>query len=259
MHMCRQANMGFDDIVIADSHHNVSSTRNQHLVDSEEVMLLPVVGDALALAGAAAYSLYIFRIGELVAKDLPGDLLQAWKSAVLTVMFGLWGAYDYARWAVNDFSDETHPWAGWQHVMSWLLLFISAIFPGFCADLAQTKGQEVISAAESQILLASEPLFAALFGFLLLDEQLGAAEYLGGAFVIGGGLVVSGIFGCCEEPEQPDSASALLVGGLASQSNRMPSVDLIQFVNQKGAMFEDEVSPGKIAFPNPLDETNEKE
>ena len=113
--------------------------------------------------------------------------------------------------------------------------------------------------AESQILLASEPLFAALFGFLLLDEQLGAAEYLGGAFVIGGGLVVSGIFGCCEEPEQPDSASALLVGGLASQSNRMPSVDLIQFVNQKGAMFEDEVSPGKIAFPNPLDETNEKE
>lgn len=261
-----QATMGFDDILVVNPQHNVSSTRSQHLVDSEEVLLLAVVGDALGLAGAAAYSLYIFRIGVLVGKGLPGNLRQAWKNAFLTVMFVLWGSGDYIWWAMNDLSDEMHPWRGWTHLMSWLLIAISAFLPGFCADLAQTKGQEVISAAESQVFLSGEPLWAAMFGFLLLGENLGPAEYLGGVLIIAGALVVTGIFGCQEEHAQNES-EAMLTGsppvsppaftGLASQSNQVPSADLMQINEEAVPSFEDKQSartfiPGAVVFGNPL-------
>ena len=253
-------------------------------MDKEEVDLLPVVGDALALAGAAAYSLYVFRIGELIGKKLPGHLLQAWKSAFLTILFGAWGAAEYILWIASDYSEELHPWAGWQHTMSWVLLAISAILPGFCADLAQTKGQEAISATESQVLLATEPLWAAFFGVVLLNETHGPAEYLGGLLVVSGTLVVTGIF-TPKSNKELSKTSPTTSGSipLASLSTRIPTEDLEQLAkdHQDADMFESVqdaedsrsfdsevklnskgssriLGKGAIGFSNPLSESSNR-
>ena len=58
---------------------------------------------------------------------------------------------------------------------------------GCVADLTQAKGQETVSASESSVILAGEPLFAALFSAICLGEFLGPMGYLGGALIVMGG------------------------------------------------------------------------
>ena len=65
---------------------------------------------------------------------------------------------------------------------------------GCVADLTQAKGQETVSASESSVILAGEPLFAALFSAICLGEFLGPMGYLGGALIVMGGLVTAEIF-----------------------------------------------------------------
>ena len=49
------------------------------------------VGDIIALVGAASYSLYIFRISSFAKIGLPGNLTQAWKTVILSVLYRLGG------------------------------------------------------------------------------------------------------------------------------------------------------------------------
>ena len=48
--------------------------------------------------------------------------------------------------------------------MAWAVLIFTAVVPGYLADVFQAKGQESVSPSESQVLLAGEPLFAAVMG-----------------------------------------------------------------------------------------------
>ena len=56
------------------------------------------------------------------------------------------------------------PWAGWQNPAALFVLIFTAVVPGYFADVCQAKGQESVDASESQVLLAGEPLFAAVMG-----------------------------------------------------------------------------------------------
>ena len=55
------------------------------------------LGDIIALIGAAAYSLYIFRIGAFAKDGLPGNMTQAWKTVILAVLYCVWAAFDVAK------------------------------------------------------------------------------------------------------------------------------------------------------------------
>ena len=145
------------------------------------------IGDIIALFGAASYSLYIFRISTFGREGLPGNLTQAWKTMILAVLYLGWAAFDWFRWAQSP-ALYAAPWAGWTNPLAWLVLAFSAIVPGYFADVCQAKGQETVNPSESQVLLAGEPLFAAVFGAVLLGESLGTYGYVGGA-----GLVVGAI------------------------------------------------------------------
>eukprot|EP00227_Mantoniella_beaufortii_P019215 CAMPEP_0197577372 /NCGR_PEP_ID=MMETSP1326-20131121/2028_1 /TAXON_ID=1155430 /ORGANISM="Genus nov. species nov., Strain RCC2288" /LENGTH=466 /DNA_ID=CAMNT_0043140431 /DNA_START=181 /DNA_END=1577 /DNA_ORIENTATION=- len=132
------------------------------------------VGDIIALFGAASYSLYIFRISAFAKLKLPGALTQAWKTMILAVLYCGWAAFDIFRWyAAPAAAAVAAPWAGWMNPVAWAVLAFTAIVPGYLADVCQAKGQESVSPAESQVLLAGEPLFAAVFGAVLLGEMLG--------------------------------------------------------------------------------------
>ena len=145
------------------------------------------IGDFIALIGAAAYSLYIFRIGNFAKQGLPGNLTQAWKTVILSVLYLGWAACDLCVYLQNPVTAAA-PWAGWQNPLTWCVLIFTAIVPGYFADICQAKGQESVEASESQVLLAGEPLFAAVLGAVLLGESLGTYGYVGGA-----GLVVGAI------------------------------------------------------------------
>ena len=73
--------------------------------------------------------------------------------------------------------------------MAWAVLAFTAIVPGYLADVCQAKGQESVSASESQVLLAGEPLFAAVFGLVLLGETLGFMGLVGGAGLVAGAIL----------------------------------------------------------------------
>ena len=151
------------------------------------------LGDWLALAGAASYSMYIYRIGSFAKQGFSGQGLQIWKNAFLGVMYGAWAlsdVYAYSSGAIG----ASIPWADWQNWKVWALIAFSAIIPGCVADLTQAKGQETVSASESSVILAGEPLFAALFSAICLGEFLGPMGYLGGALIVTGGLVTAEIF-----------------------------------------------------------------
>ncbi len=60
------------------------------------------------------------------------------------------------------------------------------IFGNIVGYSLQTRAQKIIEATRAGILLTTEPLFAAAFGFLLLQETLGILEALGAFLILGG-------------------------------------------------------------------------
>ena len=71
----------------------------------------------------------------------------------------------------------------------WLAVIIGSVLGTCLAFVAQTIGQQTLAAWRVALIYATEPLFAALGGFLLLGEVLGFYAWLGAAFIIGGMLV----------------------------------------------------------------------
>jgi drug/metabolite transporter (DMT)-like permease len=119
---------------------------------------------------------------------LPGNLTQAWKTVLLSVLYLGWAAADCFAYVANP-AGVAAPWAGWQNPAAWAVLIFTAVVPGYFADVCQAKGQESVDASESQVLLAGEPLFAAVMGAVLLGESLGTFGYVGGAGLVAGAIL----------------------------------------------------------------------
>ena len=134
------------------------------------------VGDVIALVGAASYSLYIFHIGAFAREGLPGNATQAWKTVILSALYLGGAAFDFVQYWQSPASVAA-PVAGWTNPLAWLVLIFTAVVPGYLADVCQAKGQESVAASESQVLLAGEPLFAAVMGAALLGETLIPPRY----------------------------------------------------------------------------------
>ena len=54
---------------------------------------------------------------------------------------------------------------------------------------------------DAALMLATEPLWACLFGVLLLHDLLGAADFAGGALIILALLVNEGVVGAADTAE----------------------------------------------------------
>ena len=166
------------------------------------------LGDVIALIGAASYSLYIFRIGVFAKKGLPGNLTQAWKTVILSVLYLGWAAADCFAYVANP-AGVAAPWAGWQNPAAWFVLIFTAVVPGYFADVCQAKGQESVDASESQVLLAGEPLFAAVMGAIALGESLGTFGHVGGAGLVAGATPRGSTRGGIRKRKPPNRDSSL--------------------------------------------------
>lgn len=136
-------------------------------------------GDLLVLVGAAFFGLHIVAVGEYAPLfDVP-LLVTVQLTTVSVAAFGVLGFRALAlghRVAVP--------------VSSWDLAGIAflAAFGTTAAFFVQNVAQRFTSPTHVAIVFASEPVFAGLFGWLLLGETLTTAQYIGAALIVTGML-----------------------------------------------------------------------
>jgi len=150
-------------------------------------------GDAFVVSGALSWSMYLVRLSRASSAennrhgaDFPPMPLQAIKTLLLATMYTCW-------WALKTSLTKSPPtnMVWWTSPKAWAILIFCAIFPGALADVLQQKGQEHVSAAETNIIQSTEPVFTAVFGLFLLGERVAIHELTGGFLILLAGLLSS--------------------------------------------------------------------
>jgi drug/metabolite transporter (DMT)-like permease len=133
------------------------------------------LGDALVLGCAAMAAIHILLLGRF-AGIAPVRALATVQLGVIAIVTGV------ASVAVER---EPVPTDGG----IWIAILICAVFASALAFLIQTGAQRFIPPARAAVILVMEAPFAALFGYLMLDERLGARGLIGAALIVSGILV----------------------------------------------------------------------
>jgi drug/metabolite transporter (DMT)-like permease len=134
-----------------------------------------ISGNLLVLAGAAAYSLQIVLLERYAPRF---DSLALTFVEMIAALVGL-GVVALAR-------GELSTPRGWT---VWGALVVTGVFASALAFLVQAWAQRRTSATRTALAFAMEPVFAALFGFWLADDRLGALGWSGCAVIMAGILV----------------------------------------------------------------------
>jgi drug/metabolite transporter (DMT)-like permease len=148
-----------------------------------------LAGDALVLGASALYSLQIV----LMERHAPRFDPLAFTQAEMTAAF-----LGFAVVAVGAGQVELP--RGWT---VWGALVVTGVFASALGFLVQTWAQRRTSATRTALAFAMEPVFAAVFGFWLAGDRLGAVGWAGAA------LIMAGI--AAAEPAAADSLRRMLV------------------------------------------------
>ena len=148
----------------------------------------PNLGDAWSLAAAFASAGFILRLDEVVLQEhcevpLDSAELNAATITASAVLCSIWAACDLALspgglWgteSVEIASDLVHCWPQ----LSYLALATTAL-----TQWLQALGQSRISGQDAAIIYALDPVYAAVFSYLLLGESLGKQGLEGASLVL---------------------------------------------------------------------------
>jgi drug/metabolite transporter (DMT)-like permease len=134
-----------------------------------------LAGNLLVLAGAAVYSLQIV----LMERYAPRYDALGFTLFEMVVAFAVLGVA-----AVPTYEAPR----GWT---VWGALLVTGIFASALAFLVQNWAQRVTTATRTALVFTLEPVFAALFGYWLAGDRLGAAAWAG-SLAIMAGIVLAG-------------------------------------------------------------------
>jgi drug/metabolite transporter (DMT)-like permease len=154
------------------------------------------VGDLLVLAGAAVYSL------QIVLMERYAPRYDALAFTVVEMAAACAGLLVVA--AARGELGVPHGWTVWG------ALLVTGVFASALAYLVQTWAQRRTSATRTALVFTLEPVFAALFGYTLAGDRLGALGW-GGCAAIMAGIVLA-------EP----AAAAVLVSGVSRRRRDSP-------------------------------------
>jgi drug/metabolite transporter (DMT)-like permease len=132
-------------------------------------------GDALVLGCAVAFAAHILLLGRFAPR------FSSYRLAV--VQLGTTGLLALVWAAVAG--DLGVP--GSAEV--WVALAITSVAASAGAFLIQTRAQREVSPTRTAVILAMEPVFAGLFGFLLAGDRLSGRGWLGAGLIVAGMLV----------------------------------------------------------------------
>jgi drug/metabolite transporter (DMT)-like permease len=133
-------------------------------------------GDALVLLCAILFSAHILATGRAAATHETG--------ALLVVQLAVCGIFCTS---VAGASGELEVPRGGD---VWLALAVTAFVASALGFFVQTYAQKYASPERTALILASEPAFAGLFGYLLADERLSALAWSGAVLIMAAILVV---------------------------------------------------------------------
>ncbi|MEA2396953.1 MAG: hypothetical protein QOK25_509 [Thermoleophilaceae bacterium] len=128
-------------------------------------------GDGLELLCAVAFSAHIVVTGRSVGSHDPG--------ALLAVQLGVCGLFCLALAAAGG--DLRAPTGG----TVWSALIVTSLVASALGFFVQTYAQQHAPPARTALILASEPAFAGLFGWLAGGEHLSAVAWTGALLIMG--------------------------------------------------------------------------
>lgn len=173
-----------------------------------ELDTLGLILAAIAMIGVCVY----YAVGERATEQLPPVALLAAGFVVGAIALGIGGLIGIlpmeATFAEVGFLGGSAPW--------WVpLLTVGAVSTAF-AYTAGVAAIRMLGSRLSSFLGLSEVVFAAIIGWILLGEALGALQILGGVFILGGIVLVK------MERGEPTAASVALDVDLAPVPNGTP-------------------------------------
>lgn len=127
-------------------------------------------GDMLVLACAAGFGLHVALLDRHAKRHPAGDLAKAQLAACAAVFLAL--ALAAERPAPPPAS-------------VWPALLVTGVAASAGAFYAQTWAQRHLNAVEAALVLAMEPVFAAIFGYALAGDRLTLLQAVGGATMLG--------------------------------------------------------------------------
>lgn len=161
----------------------LTSTANGVVPTVQEAGTTSVFGDLLTLGAAFFFSLHIAFVDRF-AKGHPPMTLAFGQTAFTAMLFLLvWPLTEPLQWPTKDV---------------WIALAITGVLATAIAFSIQIYVQQRLSAVASTLILTAEPVFATLFGCVLLGEHLGGAQTLGISLMIAAILVAQ--LGAGEHP-----------------------------------------------------------
>jgi drug/metabolite transporter (DMT)-like permease len=149
-------------------------------MDSLSNFLGVAKGDLIALGQPLGFGYTFLRIEHYQEqfKAVPNRVLTIAAAQCVSVglLSFLWVLYDY-QWTIPNFAYMIEP-----HRIATLLWtgIVTTVAAIFLEGIALQKA----SATDASIAFSSEPVWASLFGFLLLKEKMGFDTYLGGAIIM---------------------------------------------------------------------------
>ena len=147
-----------------------------------------LTGDLLVLGGSAAYSLQIV----LLERYAPRYEVLA---LTLVQMLAAFAGFTLVALALGQLETPR----GWT---VWGALLVTGVFASAVAYLVQTWAQQRTTATRTALVFAMEPVWAAVFGYWLAGDRLGAVGWAGAALIMAG-IAVS-------EPAAADALRRLL-------------------------------------------------
>ena len=136
-------------------------------------------GDGLVLLGAVSFAVHILVTDRGVSRH---DLV-----ALLVVQLAVCGL---ACLALAVAAGDLEAPRGWT---VWSALLVCAIVASALGFFVQSYAQQHASPARTALVLASEPAFAGLFGWLLAGDRLGALGWVGAALILAAIVAVDAV------------------------------------------------------------------
>src|SRR5690554_473337 len=128
-------------------------------------------GDLLILVTALSYAVFVVYLGE-IGRDVKANSLAFMQHVPMALLAWVWVAPNLGEIPMVPAS-------------TWVAVAFLALVATAGVAILQVHAQRVVPAQLAALVFGLEPVFAALFAYLLLGEELGWRGVVGGALLVG--------------------------------------------------------------------------